>query len=227
MPRSTPLRRCWCCPYAGASWLAYDNQVVRQRIVMIVELTLMERLIRHLLSLSVSFFDRTSHGDLIHAVREDVTNLRTIFMSFAEVMMEGMVALGLIATAIWLSPRLAFWALIVLPLASLPIVIIARRTRARSFAERRSGYVVFDAILQMLRGIRIIKAYQGEEQEARTTIGKATRYFDEQMRIVQMRELSNVLLSRSPGSSVAAVIIIGGLQVMHGVICSGRSCSPF
>ena len=84
--------------------------------------------------------------------------------------MESAVAVGLIVVGVWISPALALWALLVLPIASLPLVIIARRTRARSLAERRAGYVVFDVILQILRGIRIIKAYQGEEQEARTTV---------------------------------------------------------
>ncbi len=204
--------------YVGASLLAYDNQVVRQRIVMVVELTLMERLVRHLLRLSVSFFDRTSHGDLIHAVREDIADLRTIFMSCAGIVMEGTVALGLAAAAVWISPRLAFWALLVLPVASLPIIGIARRTHARSFAERRSGYAVFDAILQLLRGIRIIKAYQGDEQEARTIIDGAARYFDEQVRMVQVRELSNVLLESLAGLSIAAVVIVGGYEVMSGVL---------
>jgi ABC-type multidrug transport system fused ATPase/permease subunit len=204
--------------YVGASLLSYDNQVVRQRIVMVVELALMERLVRQLLALSVGFFDRASHGDLVHAVREDVANLRAITMSCAETLMEGAVALGLVATAVWMSPQLAFWSLLVLPAASMPMVLIARRIRARSFAERRAAYAVFDVILQMLRGIRIIKVYQGEEQEARTITEQARRFFRQQVRIVQTRELSNVLLESLAGLSVAVVIIIGGFQVMHGVI---------
>jgi ATP-binding cassette, subfamily B, bacterial MsbA len=204
------------CSYVGASLLYYDNQVVRQRIVKVVELGLMERLVRHLLALPVGFFDRSSHGDLIHAIRQDIGDLRVVFLSGATVAMESAVAAGLLAAAVWISPRLAFWALFVLPIAALPLLLIARRTRARSYAERRTGYVVFDVILQILRGIRIIKIFQGEDQEARTTIDAARRYFDEQIRIVRIRELSNVVLESLAGLSVAAVIIVGGLQVMHG-----------
>jgi ABC-type multidrug transport system fused ATPase/permease subunit len=206
------------CSYVGASVLYYDNQVVRQRIVKVVELGLMEQLVRHLLALPVGFFDRTSHGDLVHAVRQDVADLRLMCLSSATVAMETAVATGLLIAAVWISPSLAFWALFVLPLAALPLVLIARRTRARSFAERRHGYVVFDVILQILRGIRIIKVYQGEDQEARTTIAAARRYFDEQIRTVRIRELSNVVLESLAGLSVAAVIIVGGLQVMHGTL---------
>jgi subfamily B ATP-binding cassette protein MsbA len=204
--------------YVAAGLLHYDNQVARQRLVKVVELTLLEHLIRHLLRLSVRFFDRTSHGDLLQAVRQDIADLRAIFMSGATVVMEGAVAAGLVAAAVWVSPDLAFWALFVLPLAALPLIVIARRTRARSFAERRSGYAVFNVILQILRGIRIIKAYQGEDEEARTTIARARRFFEEQIRIVQIRELSNVVTESLAGVSIAAVVIVGGLQVMHGTL---------
>jgi subfamily B ATP-binding cassette protein MsbA len=204
--------------YVGASLLDYDNQVVRQRIVKLVELGLMERLVRHLLTLSVGFFDRSSQGDLIQAIRQDVADLRAIVLSCGDVLMESAVAVGLIVAAVWISPSLALWALLVLPIASLPLVVIARRTYLGSLVERRAAYAVFDVILQILRGIRIIKAYQGEEQEARTTIERARRYFDEQIRLVQIGELANVVFESLAGLSIAAVIIAGGLQVMHGTL---------
>jgi ATP-binding cassette, subfamily B, bacterial MsbA len=204
--------------YVGASLLYYDNQVVRQRIVKAVELPLMERLVRHLLGLSLRFFDRTSHGDLIQAIRQDVADLRVTVVSCATVLTEAAVSVGLVGCAVWLSPALAFWALLVLPAAFLPLVAIARRTRARSFAARRTGYVVFDVILQMLRGIRIIKAYQAEEAQARTTVDKAERFFDEQIRIVRIRELSTVVLESLAALNIAAVIIVGGVLVRSGAL---------
>ncbi len=204
--------------YAGASLLTYDNQVVRQRLATHVELALLDRLVRHLLTLSVDFFDRSSHGDLIQALRQDVSSVRVIVLSSGTVLMEAVVALGLVGTAVAISPSLAFWALLVLPLAALPLVVIARRTRARSFAERLTVYGVFDAILEMLRGIRVIKVYQAEAAEAAMTVGRAARHFDELIRLVRTRELSTVVLESLAGLGVAAVIIVGGLQVMDGVV---------
>src|SRR5262249_22190518 len=172
----------------------------------------------HLLMLSVGFFDRTSQGDLIQAVRQDVADLRAIVLSCGTLVMESAVALGLAGVAIWMSPSLAVWALLILPLASVPLVLISRRMQLRSLAERRAAYIVFDVILQILRGIRIIKAYQGEEQEVRTTLQSAQRYFDEQIRLVSIRELSNVVLESLAGLSIATVVIVGGVQVMRGTL---------
>jgi ABC-type multidrug transport system fused ATPase/permease subunit len=200
----------------GASALNYDNKIVQQRLVKIVELGMMERLIRHLLGLSVPFFDSRSHGDIIQAVRQDVTNLRVATLALAAIVLEAPMAAGLIATAVWLSPGLAFWSLLAFPLAAVPLVQIARRTQARSYAVRRSGYVLFDVILELLRGIRIIRAYSGEEREAAAAIEKGHRYFDELIRMTRIESLSAVVLESLGGLSIVVVIIAGGLQVMGG-----------
>jgi ABC-type multidrug transport system fused ATPase/permease subunit len=198
----------------GGSALNYDNNVVQQRLVKVVELGMMERLIRHLLGLSVPFFDSRSHGDVIQAVRQDVTNLRTATLALGKIVLEAPMAIGLALTAVWLSPWLAFWSLVAVPLAVVPIVKIAQRILARSFAVRRSGYVLFDVILELMRGIRIIKAYHGEEREARAAIDKGHTYFDQLIDLTRVESLSTVVLESLGGLSIVVVIIAGGLQVV-------------
>ncbi len=202
--------------YVGASLLNYDNLVVQQRIVKVVELGLMERLIRHLLGLSVPFFDRQSHGDIIQAVRQDVSDLRAAIIAMARLILETVVALGLFIAALALSPLLTFWALLVLPLAVYPIFRLARGILLRSRRVRRRGYVLFDVILQVLRGIRVIKAYRGEQAEARTAVDKARLYFDELIEIVRVRSLAQVVLESLAGMGIVVVVILGGLQVLNG-----------
>lgn len=204
--------------YVGASVMAYDNEVMQQRLVKVLELGMMERLIRHLLSLSVSVFDRHSHGDIVHAVRQDVSELRTVVLSLGKLVMEGLMALGLLASAIWLSPRLTLWALAALPLTVLPIVLLARSTLRRSYNVRRTGYVLFDVILQMMRGIRVIKAYRGEEAEARSALEKGRAYFDEMIEMVRAQSLARVMLESLAGLGIVVVVVVGGLEVLRGTL---------
>lgn len=202
--------------YVLASMFRYDNTVVQQRLVKVLELGMMEHLVRHLLGLSVPFFDRQSHGDIIQAVRQDVSALRTAILAYGQMFLNGAVALGLVGAALMLSPYLTLWSLVVMPIAVLPIVIIARSTRERSFAVRRSGYRLFDAILQILQGIRVIKAYRGEEAEADETIEKGRAYFDSLIEIVRIRALSDVVLASLSGVGVVLVVVLGGFRVMAG-----------
>jgi ATP-binding cassette, subfamily B, bacterial MsbA len=202
--------------YVGSSLLSYDNQVAEQRIVKSLELGMMERLIRHLLTLSVPFFDRQSHGDIVQAIRQDVTNMRIVVISVCKIFLEGTLAVALLASALWLSPALTLFALIAVPAALLPILLIARRTLARSYRVRRSGYVLFDMILQILRGIRTIKAYQGETREVHDAVRKGRTYFDNLISMVRIRSLSEVVLESMGGLGIVVVIVLGGLQVMRG-----------
>ncbi len=204
--------------YLGAALMSYDNTVVQQRIVKILELGLMERLIRRMLTLSVLFFDRHSQGDLIQAVRQDVSMVRQSVVSFARMFLDGTLAIGLLVTAVWMSPRLAFWALLVLPLAAFPIILISRQTLQRSHAVRRTGYVLFDVVLQLIRGIRVIKAYHGEQEEAKSAIERARDYFDELIALVRVRALADVALQSLAALGIVAVIIVGGFQVMQGTL---------
>jgi ABC-type multidrug transport system fused ATPase/permease subunit len=202
--------------FLGSAACDYDNTVTQQRIVRSLEMGVMERVVGHLLHLSVAFFDRQSHGDMIEAVRNDVARLRMVVLAGAEMTLQAMTAAGLLVTAVWMSPQLAFSGLSIMALAGLPIVMTARRIRRRSYGLRRRGYVLFDMILQMLRGIRIIKIYQGEDNETRHAIQRTRRYFDEVIQVTRMTALGQVALDSLGGLSIVVVTILGGFEVMHG-----------
>ena len=204
--------------YLAGTVLTYDARITEQKIVKVIELGTMERLIRQLLRLSVGFFDRRTHGDLIQAVRQDVSHLRTVTMGIANVILETLQALGLVVAAILLSPSLALWAFILIPLAVLPVFLIARRTLEHAYGIRRKGVALFDVLLQLLRGIRIIKIYQGEETESQRTIERARLYFDEVIAMERVRALASVVLSTLAGLSMIAVIVVGGFLVLGGTL---------
>ncbi|HEX7242450.1 MAG TPA: ABC transporter transmembrane domain-containing protein, partial [Longimicrobiaceae bacterium] len=161
--------------HLGAAALTYASQVSQQKLVKTIELGVMERLIRQLLGLSAGFFDRRTHGDLIQAVRQDVTQLRAFTLAAAKVALDSLQAVGLVVTAAVLSPTLALCAFVVVPLAVGPVVLIARRTLARSYGVRRGGVVLFDVLLQLFAGIRIVKVYAGEQAEAGRAVERARR----------------------------------------------------
>lgn len=202
--------------YLGTSLLTYDNRITQQRVVKVLELGMMDRLLHHLLGLSVAFFDRQSHGDVMQAVRHDVSELRLIIFALAQAVLDGVTAVGLFAAALWLSPRLTLWSLVVLPVAAIPVLLLARRALRRSRQVRRTGYVLFDAILQLLRGIRIIKVFGGERREAGAALDKARLYFDESIEMVRIQSLAQVLLESLASFGLVLVIVVGGFDVMAG-----------
>ncbi len=204
--------------YVGASLLRYDNSVTQQRIVKVLELGVMERLVRQVLSLSVSFVERQSHGDIIQAVRSDVASLREVVLSYARMFLDGMVTVGLLFAAIMLSPALTLFALLALPLGVFPLLMIGRATREKSFEVRETRYALFDAVLQILRGIRVTKVYHGEGAAAREAVRKGSAHFDALIEMVRIRAMSRVVLQSLSGLSLVIVVVAGGFQVMSGAL---------
>ncbi|MCU1244459.1 MAG: hypothetical protein JWN02_369 [Acidobacteria bacterium] len=202
----------------AAVLLAYRSRLAEQRILAVVELGAMDRLIRHLLTLSAGFFDHRTHGDLVQTVRQDVANLRSVTMEASALLLEGLQAAGLIAVAVSLSPRLAVWAFVLVPLAAVPITIVARRTLVQSFGIRRKSIVIFDMLLQLLHGIRIIKIYDADGSEAERTVHRARQYFDELLQMERTRALARVALDTMASINTVVVVIAGGFQVKAGVL---------
>ena len=132
-------------------------------------------------------------------------------MALGKIVLEAPLAVGLIVTAAWLSPWLAFWCCSRCRSRSFRWSRIAQRILARSLQVRRSGYVLFDVILQLLRGIRIIKAYRGEEREARAADRARPPLLRPADRPDARRVLGTVVLESLAGCSIV-VVIIGRLR---------------
>ena len=200
----------------SAAAFNYDSQVTQQKIVKAIELDTMERLIRHTLALSVGFIDRKTHGDLIQTIRQDTTQMRMVVLSTARIVLEVFQTAGLIAVAVSFSLTLSLWAFFLVPVGALPIYVLARRTLARSFGVRQKGVALFDALLQLLHGVRVIKIYQGERAEGERTVEHARTYFDSLIEMERVQAFARIVLESLAALNVVVVIIVGGLSVMKG-----------
>ena len=204
--------------YLVGSLFFYDNHIVVQRIIKVIELGFMERVIRHLLKLSVPYADHQSHGEIIQTIRTDVTQMRMVVQAVARIFLEGTVVVGLMGIAIYLSPSLSLWVLLVLPIVSLPVFMVSQRLRARSLVVRKTGYVLFDMILEILKGMRTIKTYQGEEIQTRMGLEKGRAFFDELIDVAHLQALGRVGMESLAGLSVVIVVLVGGFQVINGTL---------
>jgi ABC-type multidrug transport system fused ATPase/permease subunit len=202
----------------GAVALAYDSRISEHRMLTAVELGTMERVIAHVLGLSVDFFDDRTHGELIQSVRHDVTNLRLVVAAQSSLLLETTQALGLIVVATRLSPSLALWAFLLVPIAAIPITIAARRTLLASATLRRRNAGIFDMLLQLVHGIRVIKIYESESHESARTSERARRYFEDLEAMERTRALARVALDSMSGVNMIVVAVVGGLHVLRGTL---------
>lgn len=202
--------------HVAAAAASFDNQVTQQRVARALELRTMERLLHKVLSLSLSFFERQSHGDVMQAVRHDIGALRQTVLGAATMVIDLTVLVGLAATAVSISPALSFWVLVALPLATIPLFLVARKTLALSTRARAHGNALFDALLEVLRGIRVIRAFRAEARQEALSLARGRAFFDDQIAIARLRYLAIGILDLLGGLSLVVVILVGGHAVMRG-----------
>jgi subfamily B ATP-binding cassette protein MsbA len=200
----------------ATSALNYANTMIQLRIGEVVELRLAERVIRHLLTLSVPFFDGQSHSDIVHAVRHDVTEIRMTVRALCLLLVDATIAAALLAGVVSLAPRLALATLAILPVAVLPVLFAANRLLKSSYEVRGTGYKLSDIILQILRGIRIIKAYRAEEAQADRSVVLGKAFFRAVTEEVSARSLGGVMNDALIGLVLVVVILLGGREVLGG-----------
>lgn len=200
------------------TFLGYKNRLCTQAASEIIELGLMNRIIQVLLRLSVQFFKRQSEGDLVQAVRTDVGNMRALTVCYAGLLRSALMAVAMAWVVIWLNPLLAFISLVLLPLVALPLLgYSATRLRVASRRMRTTGYVLFDTVLQIISGIRIIKAYGAEEKQAELSVKAGQNYFKVLMDVVRVRSIMQVLQESVAAMSMVGIIAAGGYQITHGI----------
>ncbi len=195
----------------------YVNRVVQERTSRVLELGLMERLVRHIMALSVPYVSRHSPGDLAQALRQDIMQVRFMMNACASMALEGMQAVGLTCVLLYLSPKLALWTLLVLPCASAPLLkVMTRRLRSVSGKVRKAGYTLFDLNLQLITGMRAIKSYRAEDRELANTAEKAKTYLDGMLEVSRVQSLARCVMESLGGLNLMLVIVLGGYMVTAG-----------
>ncbi len=202
--------------YLVANFLHYRGQVLLQHLTNGTERRLFTGLMQHVLRQPARFFERSSSGDLLHALRQDVTGVRTLCRSICQIALDGLLALGFVAVAVYLSPLISLVACAALSITSLPILRATRRLHAKSHAIRRRSRTLFDLLLEVLRNVRIIKVYRAERRQAELAAGEAEGFFAEHMGMARLQAGAQALQQSLAGLSLVVVIVAGASFVTGG-----------
>ena len=128
---------------------------------------LRRRLYDHLLTLDQSFFEHTRGGELVSRLAADTEVVQTVVGSTFSVALRSVVTLiGGVALMVATSPRLAGYAVMVIPAVVLPIVVFGRRV-ARLSRESQDRIADTSAIAgETLTAMHTVQAYTREPQES-------------------------------------------------------------
>ncbi|EAI7127082.1 ABC transporter ATP-binding protein [Campylobacter coli] len=180
------------------------------------------KVLKNLLKLDMDFFKRNRSGELVSRCTNDINALQSIVSNIIpDFFRELLTIVGLLIVVFYQSPILAFFALVVLPCAILPLVHFARKLKkyARSIQETNSD--LLSRLSEIFSNIELIKASNTQNKESEKFAKQNNELCRLNLKSARIDALTSPLMEIIGSLGVAAVIIIGGREVIHGTMSVG------
>jgi subfamily B ATP-binding cassette protein MsbA len=201
----------------GAFLHEYVNEAVRLRILMDVRTGLTARL----LDQPMAYYDAARRGDVVQRVLDDVHGFATGLKVLLGGLVEGVayLAIGLVFLLL-LSPGLVLVCLLGVPLF-LPFRALTRKIRKRARKRQASSARRVETLLQVVTGIRTIKAFRSEARkvdEFRDADREVTR---QSLKVQRTKSTADALTEFLNYFLTMALIVGGGFLMLRGVLGIG------
>jgi subfamily B ATP-binding cassette protein MsbA len=197
---------------AGIFVQTYYMNFIGQDIVRRVR----DRFLEHLLILEIDFFNRFRSGELISRSTNDIERIRSAVSGHvADIIRETLTVFGLIFVVIYQSPSLAFYGLVIIPLSIYPILYFARKVKKLSHKIQEKNSDITSKLSEIFNNVEIIKTSGGEKLECSHFSKQNSDYLKLNMKAVKYKELISPFMETLGAVAVAAVIVIGGMEVIE------------
>ncbi|PKL90549.1 MAG: lipid A export permease/ATP-binding protein MsbA [Candidatus Goldiibacteriota bacterium HGW-Goldbacteria-1] len=179
-------------------------------------------LYRHITNLSMRFFNNQKMGVLISRITNDVTLMQGAVANVLGNLIGSVLnIIGLVSLLFYLNWFLALMAIIVFPIAVLPIIQFGKKMKAAARGTQEKMGDITAVLNESFNGIRIVKAFGMEEYERRRFNSDLQRFFDYTMRGVRASSLSSPTMETIGAIGIAAIIFVAGSAVINGTLTTG------
>lgn len=188
----------------------------------ILEEGLRNRLFSHLQTLSVSFYRRTKTGDIMARSINDLNAVRMATGMGLVSLVDGLImGISAICFMVYISPRLAFYALL-----PAPFIVYFSKKHARKMSKgyervQKSFSDLTESSREVFAGTRVIKSFAREEWGLRRIENDGRDYVDKNIRLARTLSLFFPMMTIFTNLGLIIVIFFGGRQVILEDITTG------
>ena len=179
-------------------------------------------LLAHILKLDLSFFNKIHSGELMSRLINDIERIRSaVSWQISSLIKESLTALGLLGVVIYQSPKLAFFALIILPLVVYPVSILTKKMKKISHKSQEKTSDINSHLSEVFKNIEGIKSYNAEEYELNRFKKHNLEFFKINLKGVVNSNLLSPIMQTFSATAAAIVIFVGGREVINGELTVG------
>jgi ATP-binding cassette subfamily B multidrug efflux pump len=187
-----------------------------------VEEGLRNKLFNHIQTLSASYFNTVKTGDLMAHATNDIQHIRMAtgmgMVALTDAIVLGTAAIGFMA---YINIKLTFFVLIPMPMIVLGTRFFSKKMH-RLYGEVQAKFSdLTEVVRERFAGIRIIKAYN-REQEAASRIEEVSKdYIGKNLSLVRITGSFFPMMVFFSNLSLAMVLFLGGRQTITFTITPG------
>ncbi len=188
----------------------YLTQYVLGRILVDIQ----QQLAAKLLALPLRFHQQSRRGDTLSRVTNDATRAHlALSLLFSNTLLAGFLLFTGVAALLYVSWQLTLAIALLAPLISLILISFGGRIRKNAERRQQSLGKVTQRLLQILSGVKVIKAFGAQHIEESAFEQENLRYFRRNMRVVRFQAFSRTVIDAT-NNSVVVILILASIPLV-------------
>ena len=183
---------------------------------------LRNNLVSHLTYQDMQFFQTMHTGEILSRVTNDITRIQNVVTSMIpNFLRESLTIVALTGYVIYESPKLAFYFLIIMPLALYPLTLLAKKMKKYSKLSQESTSDMTSRLGEIFSNIEVIKANSSQKLEASKFEKENQNVFKYLLKQVKVNALTSPIMEILGSVAIGLVVYIGGTEVIEGHMTVG------
>ncbi|MGB5505841.1 MAG: ABC transporter ATP-binding protein [Sulfurovum sp.] len=183
---------------------------------------LRDKLVSHITYLDMAFFKNMHTGEILSRVTNDIARIQMVVAQIIpDLIREGLIIFALTGYVIYQSPKLAFYFLIIMPIALFPLSKLAKKMRKYSKLSQESTADMTSRLGEILSNIEVIKSHSSQPYEQKRFSAENQNVFRFIMKQIRTNALTSPVMEILGSVAIGMVIYIGGKEVIDGHMTVG------
>lgn len=200
--------------YIQTYYTAYIGQDVIRK--------LREKLLSHITILDIDFFRKMHSGELLSRITNDISRIQTVVANIIpELIREILTIVALGGYVIYQNPKLAFYFIVVMPLAIFPLSKLSKKMRRYSKLSQESTADMTQRLEEVFSNIEVIKSNSSQKFELDRFAIENSAVFKYIMKQIKVNALTSPIMELLGSVAIGLVIYIGGMEVINGNMTVG------
>ncbi|MDD5359420.1 MAG: ABC transporter ATP-binding protein [Sulfurovaceae bacterium] len=200
--------------YIQSYYTSYIGQDILRR--------LREELLLHITKLDMDFFRKNHSGTLLSRITNDISRIQGVVSEIIpELIRDTFTVIALAGYVIYQNPKLAFYFLIVMPLALFPLSKLSKKMRKYSKLSQQSNADMTKRLEEVFSNIEVIKSNSSQDFEIIRFAKDNLSVFKYIMKQVKVNNLTSPIMEILGSIAIGLVIFIGGKEVINGNMSVG------